>query len=392
MTGVVEWMLADLTDKYAQISIPIAFVRLYQGEERLGTLFANLHERLNKHFEAINGRARPNATHHYWAEDSREMLALIDEMNDALEVLRGADIEVSVFEDYRNALERCKPWLSPSGGSTVPEDFTPIKIIKYERVFTRPETTIKLQKHATPINLKLIGEGSYAQVFSFVDPDYGIKYVVKRARKGLDKRDLARFKKEFEVLAGLSFPYIVEVYNYDEILDQYKMEFCDTTLRAYIAKRNGQLSFAARKRIALQFLYGINFIHRRKLLHRDVSLQNILLKVFDGGAVLVKLSDFGLVKDRASDFTRTETDIRGTIRDPILVSFKDYNILNEIYSVGWILSYIFTGKEALSSGTDEVSRIVQKCAAYDLAERYADVLSVVADVEWLESTPRGTPA
>ena len=113
------------------------------------------------------------------------------------------------------------------------------------------------------------------------------------------------------------------------------MEYCEETLRDYIARRNNKLSFAARKRIALQFLYGINYIHREGLLHRDVSLQNVMLKVFSSGAVLVKLSDFGLVKDHASEFTRTKTEMRGTIRDPLLSSFKDYAVLNEIYSLGW---------------------------------------------------------
>ena len=94
------------------------------------------------------------------------------------------------------------------------------------------------------------------------------------------------------------------------------------------------------------------------MLHRDISLQNVLVEVFDRGAVLVKLSDFGLVKDTSSEFTRTKTEMRGTIRDPILHNFKDYNVLNEVYSIGWVLSYIFTGKESLKTGTDEVSRHV----------------------------------
>jgi hypothetical protein len=52
-----------------------------------------------------------------------------------------------------------------------------------------------------------------------------------------------------------------------------------------------------------------------------------MLKVYGDGAVLVKLSDFGLVKDHASEFTRTKTEMRGTIRDPLLSSFKDYTVL-----------------------------------------------------------------
>ncbi len=152
------------------------------------------------------------------------------------------------------------------------------------------------------------------------------------------------------------------------------------------------MSFASRKRIALQFLYGINYIHHEQLLHRDVSLQNVMLKVYGSGAVLVKLSDFGLVKDHDSEFTRTRTEMRGTIRDPALSSFKDYAVLNEIYSLGWVLSYIFTGREALKSGADKVSRIIQKCTTIDPAQRYQRVIDLIADVERLEASPTDAPA
>ena len=69
-------------------------------------------------------------------------------------------------------------------------------------------------------------------------------------------------------LKRLSFPYIVEVYQYDETRNEYEMEFCDETLRKYIGTRNSNLAFATRKRIALQFLYGLNYIHSQGFLHR----------------------------------------------------------------------------------------------------------------------------
>jgi hypothetical protein len=386
----VSLMLQDLTARYAEMNASEAFTRLYADDAHFGHVFASLHERLNQHFDSINGRAK--STKHYWADASRDMLAMIDELDDVLGSLKVAGFEVIFAAEYRAAIDRCKPWLSMTYGSTVPEGFEQIRLIKFESVFIRPETTVRLQKRQSAVQLKMVGEGSYAVVFSFIDPDYGIKFAVKRAKKGLGERDLHRFKQEFEVLKGLSFPYIVEVYEYDETRDEYKMEYCDETLRDYIARRNNKLSFASRKRIALQFLYGINYIHHKGLLHRDVSLQNVMLKVFGDGAVLVKLSDFGLVKDQASDFTLTKTEMRGTIRDPLLSSFKDYAVLNEIYSIGWVLSYIFTGRESLKAGADEVSRIVQKCGANDTVQRYQQVIDLIADVDRLEVSPAGTPA
>jgi len=390
MASPDEMRLADLHAKYAEQAPTPAFTRLYEDDTEFGHMFAVLHRRLNRHFEDINGRAK--TTHHYWADNSRELIALINELNEDLYELKRAGLEVALAAGYQEAIERCEPWLSPSGGSIVPDDFEPIKLIKYESVFSRPATTVKLEKQRAPLKLTMVGEGSYAQVFSYVDPDYGIKFAVKRARRGISERDLVRFKQEFDIMKRLRFPYVVEVYQYDSEHDEYRMEFCDETLRNFISKRNSKLKFASRKRIALQFLYGINYIHSQGLLHRDVSLQNVLLKVFDGGAVLVKLSDFGLVKDTASEFTRTDTELRGTIRDPLLNSLKEYSVANEMYSVGFVLSYIFTGRESLSSSNDEVSRIVQKCATLNASQRYRTALELIADIERLDATPTDAPA
>ena len=389
MASPVEFMLADLKNKYGAQAASPAFTRLYDDEE-FGHMFAVLHKKLNQHFEDINDRAK--TTHHYWADNSRDLIVLFDELNQDVHELKRAGTEATLADTYQRAIERCEPWLSRSGGSTVPDDFEPFDIVEFEPVFSRPATTVRLQKQQSAVNLKMVGEGSYANVFSYLDPDYGKKFAVKRAKRGISERDLHRFKQEFEVLKRLSFPYVVEVYQYDDERNEYRMEFCDETLREYVSKRNGTLLFSSRKCIALQFLYGINYIHSQGLLHRDISLQNVLLKVFDGGAILVKLSDFGLVKDKSSDFTRTKTEMRGTIRDPLLDSFKDYGVLNEMYSIGWVLSYIFTGRDSLKASADEVSRIVQKCVAHNTAQRYRAVLDLIADVERLEVTPIDTPA
>lgn len=388
MPDPIVLMLADLTRRYSEKVPAEEYMRLYVEDTPFGTIFASLHEQLNQHFDQINDRVR--STHHYWADRSRALLELVDELGQMLRTLERAGIEVIFSADYRTALERCAPWLSSSGGSTIPDDFEQIPVIKYEAVFDRPETKLQLQKWNSAVQLQVVGEGSYAIVHSFTDPDYGIKFAIKRAKKGLGERDLYRFRQEFDVLKRLNFPYVIEVYKYDEARNEYKMEFCDETLRAYVAKRNGQLSFGSRKRIALQFLYGINYIHGKGLLHRDISLQNVLLKVFADGAVLVKLSDFGLVKDQRSTFTRTQTEMRGTIRDPQLQDFKRYGVANEIYCLDWVLSYIFTGRESLPSGQGDVTRIVRKCTDPDPSLRYKQVLDIIADVEALATRPVGS--
>jgi len=76
----VGLMLADLTARYNEMRASEAFTRLYVDDEQFGHVFAILHERLNGHFDAINGRAQ--STKHYWADSSRDMLGLIEELNE----------------------------------------------------------------------------------------------------------------------------------------------------------------------------------------------------------------------------------------------------------------------------------------------------------------------
>lgn len=265
-------LLSDLEDKYEEKASSRSYERLYDDAGRWAHMFAVLHEELNQHLAAINDRA--STTRHYWAQNSKDFIALLKELKDDRYALRRAGFEIALADEYEEAIEQCQLWLSPSGGSTVPIDFTAVEIIRYEPIFRESGATVVLKKQAEQIKLKMVGSGSYANVYSYVDPDYGIKFSVKRAKKGSSERDLERFRREFEVMNRLSFPYVLEVYKFNESRNEYRMEFCDETLKEYISKRNGELNFSTRKRIAQQFLFGINYIHSQNLLHRDISLQN----------------------------------------------------------------------------------------------------------------------
>ena len=118
-----DLIVADLKERFDEHAAAPAFDRLYDDPE-FGHMFAVLHRRLNKHFDDINGRAK--TTHHYWADNSRDLLALIDEINQIRHDLRRAGVEIQLDERYQAALERCEPWLTPSGGSPVPDDFEQI--------------------------------------------------------------------------------------------------------------------------------------------------------------------------------------------------------------------------------------------------------------------------
>lgn len=359
--------------------------------------FASIHERLDIELDFMNQKARSGGPFpgggHFNAENSRNLLALIDEVAELKFALDKVGKSITVAPEYQRVLDGAKEWLVDSGGSPIPEGFAPVLMEKYDAVFGFADATVVLADRSQ-VPLTLVGEGAFAFVHKFVDPNYDITFARKKLKRDVDERDLERFRREFEMMKGLDFPYILKVHKYDDEENSYTMEFCESTLQEYIKRRNNQLQFdfSVRRRIALQFLYGLNYLHVKGICHRDLSMKNILLRVFSDGAVQVKLSDFGLAKPRESEFTKSETEIKGTVVDPALDKFKDFEPVNDIYVVGFVLSYVFNGVSHLMPDFTALGKIIHKCSHSDPTQRYQTVLQIIGSVENLETEPIGAPA
>lgn len=206
---------------------------------------------------------------------------------------------------------------------------------------------IEIDSSAEPNYAKLrpIGSGAYAQVFKYHDDRYDKWFALKRAKKDLDNKELIRFKREYEDMKALHSLYVLEVYNYDETKNQYSMELMDSTLEQYIEKNNTTLNEKNRRKIVLQLFNAYEYIHQKGLLHRDICPRNILVKQYDD-SVIIKISDFGLVKEITSELTSDSTDFKGSYNDPALriEGFKNYNILHEIYALTQVIIFVMTGK------------------------------------------------
>jgi hypothetical protein len=281
------------------------------------------------------------------ANESRDLIEIVNYTKELKKLLDKTEFQFHIDSDLQVALEYSSTFLKPRYGSEIPESYKPIHISKYDPLFLVDNKNISVRDNQN-IELKQVGEGSFATVSKYKDREYGIDFAVKILKKKSDDREKKRFQKEFEILKSLNSPYILEVYVFDRKRQRYTMEYCDTTLLKLFREKNDKLNFYMRKRIAQQFLYGLSYIHYKKILHRDISLNNILIKKYDLGVIGIKLSDFGLVKDINSDFTNTNTDMKGTIIDHTLSKFKDYSIHNEIYSIGVVLNFIFTGRDNYS--------------------------------------------
>jgi serine/threonine protein kinase len=101
----------------------------------------------------------------------------------------------------------------------------------------------------------------------------------------------------------------------------------------------------ARINLVRQVFRAFSCINSKGVLHRDISTTNILLKIYDA-LVVVKVSDFGLVKQKDKKLTSQNTEIKGILNDPKLemLGFNNYEIRHETFALTRLVYFVITGK------------------------------------------------
>lgn len=342
-------------------------------EEGPRKLFETFHSLLTWHFENINYRLSKGT---YVAEDSRRLIEIINELKNIRENLINLNFKFIIDEYYENIIEEIYDFLQEYWGSTIPKDFEEIKIAETKPIFYLDETINISNQSNAYYQLKQIGEGSYANVSRYKDEFYNEYFVVKRAKKDLNPKEKARFKKEFEVMRSLDSPYILKVYNFNESKYEYTMEYADLTIKDYIEKNNTKIEVSDRIGLVRQVIKGFKYIESKKLLHRDISTTNILLKQYDD-VTIIKIADFGLVKDKDSDLTSLNTEFKGSFNDPkldVIGGFKNYKIYHETYALTRLIYFIMTGRRQTRFDEDSFLKVfVEKGINDDMKKRYRSI-------------------
>lgn len=342
--------------------------------ENLKRILSIYHNKLNSLFEYLNSRL---INGHFTAQESRELISVIQEVENLKIKLRGTSLEFDIDGYYLEISLQCKRFLQSSGGSPIPDDFKVIEIIDLgPAFFLKQKVNIKNSQGNISYKIKPIGGGSYADVFKYKDEYYNKHFVIKKAKSDLREDEYKRFILEFQEIKKLKSPYIIEVYNFDEDNTQYTMEYMDMTLEKYILENNNKLEIKDRINIVGQILKAFNYIHSKKILHRDISTKNVLIKKYED-VVVVKISDFGLVKLPESDLTRRGTEIKGYFNDHKnleIVGFDNYNIKHEMYALTKLIYFVMTGKSSLEKyHKTPFKSFIEKGIADNLNDRYENV-------------------
>ncbi|MBD2691830.1 serine/threonine-protein kinase [Anabaena catenula] len=201
---------------------------------------------------------------------------------------------------------------------------------------------------------RAIGGGGFGETYLAEDREENRLIVIKTLnREQREKPDFAeiqkKFRKEALDLSKCYHPHIVQVYdNFPEDgLWVIVMEHIDgDDLAAYVENytaENGYLSETEALRYIDQIGQALECVHERKLLHRDVKPNNILLRRESKEAVLI---DFGLAREFQPGKIRSMTGMITQGYAPIEQYERrgDFGYYTDVYALAATLYSLLTNR------------------------------------------------
>jgi serine/threonine protein kinase len=197
-----------------------------------------------------------------------------------------------------------------------------------------------------------LGSGGMSNVYKATDRILERTVAVKILAEHLsdDDRFVARFRREALAVARLIHPNIVQVYDsgVDDGRHYIVMEYVAGRSGAQLLQRHGPVDPETAAEIGIQACAGLDYAHRRGIIHRDVKPGNLMITggPVGSGDTVVKLTDFGIA--RAIEQTRITQvgSVVGTAAylSPEQVRGEEATPGTDVYALGVVLYQFLTGR------------------------------------------------
>ncbi len=184
---------------------------------------------------------------------------------------------------------------------------------------------------------------------------------VMRAEFARSESAKQRFEREVQITSGLTHPNTVAVYDFGETPEgtlYYAMEYLSGVTLEDLVPISGPQTAARVLRILHQVCGSLAEAHGQGLIHRDIKPGNIMLCERGGLYDVVKVLDFGLVKDiqhEAPELTQVDTLV-GTplyMAPEIIADAAGFSPSSDLYALGAVGYYLLTGHNVFE-GTSTV--------------------------------------
>lgn len=194
---------------------------------------------------------------------------------------------------------------------------------------------------------RLLGKGTFGEAWLVLSKASGRSYVMKEMCTGSwDEKEKEQSMNEVNILASCNHVNIVRyagAYIVQKSLPSERiliiMEFADAGDLSMLIKRqkDSAKQFLPEADILswfVQIAFGLQYIHKKNILHRDLKTQNIFLT----SQSLIKIGDFGISKSLSHTLDLATTAI-GTPHylSPEICKRQPYNHKSDMWSLGCVL-------------------------------------------------------
>jgi serine/threonine protein kinase len=201
--------------------------------------------------------------------------------------------------------------------------------------------------------LEVLGQGGMGVVYRAHDKLIKRNVALKTLRDVPDPSNLQLFYKECDVLASMSHPNIIEIFDLGEFEETggnkpyFVMPLLPgVTLEKLVRTSSPRLTLERSVEIISQTCRGLHAAHERGLIHRDLKPSNLFVMEDDS----VKIIDFGVA--HIVD-TRHTMGLKGTLvyMSPEQIEMKPLSPLSDIFSLGVVCYETLTGRRPFERGT-----------------------------------------
>lgn len=200
---------------------------------------------------------------------------------------------------------------------------------------------------------QLIGTGSYGSVYLAFNSFTGDILAVKQVRIGEDTNGsnslVEGLRREIEFLRDLDHENIVQYRGFKReggLINIFLEYVSGGSLASYVKQRGG-LPENEVVEYMRQCLHGLNYLHDRGIIHRDIKGANILLN----NNLKVKISDFGLSKQEQPNAHRFSMQGTAYWMAPEVARASRSTTKADIWSLGCLLIEIYSGEHPFSNLT-----------------------------------------
>ncbi|CAJ0916772.1 unnamed protein product [Ranitomeya imitator] len=213
--------------------------------------------------------------------------------------------------------------------------------------------------------LNLLGKGSFACVYRAQSINTGIEVAIKMIDKKAMQRVgmVQRVRNEVEIHCQLKHPSILELYNYFEDSNYVYLilEMCHNgEMNRYLKNRKKPFAEKEARHFMEQIVKGMLYLHSHGILHRDLTLSNLLLS----SDMNIKIADFGLAAQlklpNEKHFTMCGTP---NYIAPEIATRSAHGLESDVWSLGCMLYTFLVGRPPFD--TDTVKNTLNKIVLAD---------------------------